>query len=262
MKSTLKTMVLFFLGIIIGLFSGCAVATKKIPIREIDRPISMPAGIKQVSANISPNEFNHNYFLFGAVDPLFQANVTYAVTDKITFANLPFPVIQYQFYGTNYYNGDTVKTPNLASAIIGGIETSGYFYFSKYDFIPRLEVLGKKILNNNFWLMFDINGESINSDALFGAANLNLGYQIGNRNAFAMGITMEAFKKLKNEINDDRWPFNEGNSGMVVYFPIGWKLNVTNWWSVGLNFNSGFEYVKNKTVGIVTTSSGNCRFSW
>ena len=114
-SNAIKYVLLLFGIIIFEMFSRCAVATSKIPIREIDRPINMPAGIKQVDIDL-----RWNYSGRWELSPY----LAYAVTDKITFISLPFPIIQYQFYGSNSYIGDTVKTSNIAIGLIAGIKRS------------------------------------------------------------------------------------------------------------------------------------------
>jgi hypothetical protein len=264
MQSILKTIVFFILSaFILGLFSGCASTTKKIPIREIDRPINMPAGIKQVSTDFFYEYFKYFDKTWAIIWPILHPDIAYAVTDKITFTSLPFPVIQYQFYGSNFTAGDTVKTPDLALALIGGLTSNAIVQGNYYMVRPQLGIIGKKILNKNLWLSFKIEGQTTNSDVLLGGVDSKLGYQLGTRNSINVGLDFGAFKTISKKIDDYVWSENQGHSGLWLNVPIGWELNATSWCSIAVNIGEGLGYINNKIqVSNQPFTSGALRFIW
>ena len=253
MLSMFKMLFLLCLALVFGLFSGCAVATGKIPIREIDRPINMPAGIKSVYLNSNDNEIKR-----GATNQ----EIAYAVTDKITFPNLPFPVIQYQFYGSNSYHGDTVIAPTIALAVVAGIQSDWIFQSDYYLVKPQLGIIGKKILCKDIWLSFDAGGETRNSDVLLGYAQANFGYQLWNRNSISAGLNLSMYKTISNNIDTTIWNQSNGNSREYLTAPLGWKLNLTNWCSFGLFYNPEIKYANKKIIGLEPITSCLLDFNW
>jgi hypothetical protein len=253
---------LFLLCLVLGLFSGCAVATKTIPIREIDRPINMPAGIKSVSMSYWSDEMDKNGFLGGLFQTLQPSRIGYALTDKITFSNLPFPVIQYQVYGSNSYHGDTVIAPSIALAVVGGIQSDWIFQGDYYLVKPQLGIVGKKILCKNIWLSFNAGTETRNSDVILGYAQANFGYQLWKRNSIGAGLNLSMYKTISNNIDTTIWNPGNGNSRVYLTAPLGWKLNLTNWCSFGLFYNPEIEYTNKKILGFKPVTSCSFDFNW
>ena len=172
MLPTLKASAIVFLVVL----SGCAVATKQIPIREIDRPVNMPAGIKQVDVECYGGDSR---------DWFFMPNVSYSVTDKISFPFFPLPVIQYQFYGPQNDNC-VMKVNDLSMAIIAGVGGDGGLWRSGNFASPQLGLIGKKILSKKMWLSIST-GVYGQKYAVFtdvsGSQGSSVGLQLNNSNS-------------------------------------------------------------------------------
>jgi hypothetical protein len=244
MQYILKTLMISFFSIFIcNLLFGCSATTKTLPIREIDRPLNAPAGTKQVSTSVGISDNSGGWNI---LSHLLTPTIQYAITDKLTFPNLPFPILQCQIRGSHIYSGDTAKTPEFALAVFGGAAASSVNRVDYNVIKPQIGIVGKRLLGKNLWLSFNLSSWTENSDYLWGYAASNVGYQLGNKNSINVGLDIFSFTTISADIDTSLWGENRNNSGLVVFFPIGWKLNLSNQWFFKSALSPGFNYRNNK----------------
>jgi hypothetical protein len=249
MLTTLKASVIVFLGsVFLVVLSGCAVATKQIPIREIDRPVNMPAGIKQVDVNCYSGD-SRNWSI--------RPNVSYSVTDKISFPFFPLPVIQYQFYGPQNDNC-VMKVNDLSMAIIAGVGQYGGIWQSWNFASPQLGLIGKKILSKNLWLSIStgVNGEKYDIFTyVSGSQESTVGLQLNNAHSLYAGYTLWSQYYTRYDAAHDTLYHLSGRKWLDFSIPFGWNVHVTNFISTNLEFKPFYTYAdfKTESKGISTS---------
>ncbi len=260
MNPAFKTVTFYFFGVIVcGAFSGCAVATKTMPVREIDRPLSAPAGIKQVAVRF---ELSKNTTMSSFFNSVSNPVISYSITDKFTMPRFPFPVLQYEIYNSHHYTGDTAKSSDLSAAVFGGVAAFSIIRADYEIAYPQLGIVGKKLLSSHAWLLCTFAIKTSNSDYISGNADAKIGYQLGNRNSMHIGLNVEPHKAISAEIDTSFWGNNPPKTRLFVDFPIGWKWNVSRLLSLELAISQGLEYRNKEWVACEPFGSFRLGFTW
>jgi hypothetical protein len=265
-----RLIVAVWLAFAIGAISGCAVATTKLPIREIDRPISAPAGIKQVRVDLSYLT-NSGFGLApggaGGLAPIgagpsLTPDFSYAVTDGVSFVHLPYPVIVFRIFGRDAIDNDTVKAAGFSMAGIGGVTGSYPFEWHSTSFDPTLGVVGKAVLSRTTWLSFDARVIAFRGQNFIGEVGARAGHQRGRINSFSLGVIASGWDATDTKLLADSSTFFRTARGIQVAIPLSWQINWSDYASIDLDLWPMVTYAGGKETGAAAGGSVGITFLW
>lgn len=194
-------------------------------IRRIDRSLQDSKGTHRISFGIASEKRLH----YDTLSIRLSSNISYAVTDNVTFCALPWPLIQMQIKaadtGTtrNTWKSTALALRFGATSTIGlsQIQTDyGRAYSNDYiRVLPQIELLLKAHILNQFWIQYNMMLSSVSKEAIQGYIYPRLGYQVTNR-IYCMIGCRGGFFKFDNEI--------PVNSRITYLYRYGYSLDFFN----------------------------------
>jgi hypothetical protein len=154
-------------------------------LRQIDRPLQDPSGVRRLSFDIAGEKRLHYDTLSIQLTPAFS----YAITDRITFCDLPWPMLQVGIKtsraGSTAFDGLSalavsvragVTSTFLASAVTTQKEEG---YWDDYiRVLSNVGVLAKMPLSRYFWTQCDIMTQIVGDEAIQGYVFPRIGFQL------------------------------------------------------------------------------------
>jgi hypothetical protein len=183
-----------------------AAETRSDFIRRIDRSLQDSKGTRRISLGVAGEKRLH----YDTLSIRLSSNISYAVTDNVTFCALPWPLIQMQIKSAD--TSSTAKTTWESTALalrFGTKSTLGFTqlltpnlsgYLNDYiRILPRIELLLKSQLQNRFWIQYDMMLSSVSNEAVQGYIYPRAGLQITNH-IYGMIGCRAGFFKFSNEV--------------------------------------------------------------
>jgi hypothetical protein len=209
MKTVIKTIALAML--IMPVAASAKQGQSGPPIRQIDRSLQDPAGQSRLSFGIAGEKRLHYDTLSIQLSPAYS----YAITDRITFCDLPWPMLQVGLKtsraGSSVFDGLSTLALSLragvASTFLASAVTTQDERWFRDDYIrllPNLGVLAKMPLSRFFWMQCDIMGQIVGDEAIQGFVYPRVGCQVTN---FLYG--MIGYRGGFFRFNDDYYPLSK-----------------------------------------------------
>jgi hypothetical protein len=161
-------------------------------LRQIDKPLQDPSGVRRFSFDIAGEKRLHYDTLSIQLSPGFS----YAITDRVTFCDLPWPMLQVSLKasraGTTASDGLSalalslragVASTFLASAVTtadGRLNGPQGYWDDYIRVLSNAGVLAKIPLSRSFWAQCDLTAQIVGDEAIQGYVYPRIGYQVTN----------------------------------------------------------------------------------
>jgi len=154
-------------------------------LRQIDRPLQDPSGVRRLSFDIAGEKRLHYDTLSIQLSPGFS----YAITDRITFCDLPWPMLQVGIKtsraGSTAFDGLSALAISLRAGVTSTFLASavttqkGQGYWDDYiRVLSNLGLLAKMPLSRYFWTQCDLMGQIVGDEAIQGYVYPRIGFQL------------------------------------------------------------------------------------
>jgi hypothetical protein len=177
-------------------------------VRQIDKPLQDVKGTRRLSFDIAGEKRLHYDTLSVKVFPGFS----YAVTDRITFCDLPWPVLQVRVKPSRTGAAVSDGLDALALSLRVGVTSSslitelntqngGHGYFDDYIRIfTHIGLLAKMPISGSFWTQCDITASTVIEEAIQGYFYPRIGYQF-TKNIYGIIGYRGGFFRFSDDFN-------------------------------------------------------------
>lgn len=237
-----KSLLLFFIIVLsVPVLTNAKMRSEFIP--QINSPLQDTKGTHNFSLGAACEKRRH----YDTLSLRFSANYSFAVTDKIAFNSLPWPIIQMQVKSADSraYIKDGIWKATALSLCIGAKGTAPrthfrirpyhYYYNDHFRIFPQIELLSKMRLRNNVWAQFDMHLSSVSNEAIQGYMYPRAGYQLTNHIYGMIGCRAGFFS-----FSDDVPEY----SRITYFYRYGYSLDFFN------SSNSNLPYIRPSTLSI------------
>jgi hypothetical protein len=226
MKNVILISIVGILGLIV---SGCGSTKPMLPVREIDRPLTLPKKVWQSRGSINGNLETSNF-----QDILFPS---YGITNTIQIYSLPFTGIRWQFLP--FHQPDSTAIDNsLYMAIEAGNNTFINInpFKGAHEMYQDAELLANKMITNNKWIDGSLKctlsrGVGVNNVTAYPLYFMsNLGFQITDNFYLKSGLLFN-YENLKGAQMQN----NTYGRFYEIGFPQTLGFNVSSYFSLVMN---------------------------
>ncbi len=232
--------IVLFLSYLIMMCAGCSRSRIKLPLEEIDRPISMPRSSARVgldwSALINTVDFSlHESHIWPVViSPVW-------LKDGFEFCLPGF--VRYYLIKNTVIQDNTIRIKGINSAVFGGL--TGATYYGPVGYILFFEggLNYKQPLNDRLWFASDARLiYQTNSNIYGGFVQAGIGCQLSER-SFA---TIKPSYSIFNPYVNDGYLLSFPEISRYFTLPLLLGVNLTN--TVSLYWQSSVVYYRNYDV--------------
>lgn len=237
-----KILLLFILILCVTISIDAKTRSDFVP--RIDRSLQDTKGTRNLSIGAACEKQLHS----DTLTLRFSANYSYAVTDKVTFSSLPWPIIQMKVKSTDssasLINGFWEATALSLCFGVTGTAPRSHFLIHPYSpyghdyfrIFPQVELLSKTRLQKHLWFQYNMKISTISDEAFQGYLYPRVGYQITDHIYSLVGCRAGFFNFSS---------FNAATSSRITYFyRYGYSLDFYH------SSNANSFYVKRYTRSV------------
>lgn len=235
-------------------------------IRYIDRPLQDKSGVFGIAFGVAGEKRLH----YDSISIRLSQRFSYAVTDNVTFCDLPWPIIQVRLKpslpGSTLLNGWDALALSLRFGAVGTLD---------YTVLPRIELLAKISLFSNIWAQNDLIFATVGDEAIQGFIYPRIGCQF-TRNFYGLiGYRGGFFRFIDNVDIDDRKSyyylygynldyFHTSNADQSKVKDLSYASSVPI--EIGLDLGNHFSLLAatslGKNTGTWVPAELRCRIKW